>query len=289
MMFGEHSVLRGSHAIILAIDQRLKVTLQPRLDRLISINSILGQHVTSLDKLTVQPPFHYVLQTLRDFPPVTGLTITITSEMSPIMGFGTSSAMVVALLGGLMALTGDLTMESDREQLFANALKVVRQVQGMGSGADIMASIKGGVGFYRNGDYQPLALGVELFAAYSGSKTLTTEVVNHVTGRFLAYPALLHQLDSANDVLTKDVAKYLSDANRLGELFNISAGLMEAFGVHTQALADFLWTLRCQSHGVKLSGSGLGDCAIGVVKNGTRPEGSFKLLISSRGLEVEVT
>lgn len=281
MMFGEHSVLRNGHAIVLAIDKRIHVTLDPRSDRLINIDSPLGQLVTSLDALNVQPPFQYVLQTLRDFPPATGLNITITSEMSPTMGFGTSSAVVVALLGGLM----DLTNVEDTDLLFANALHIVRQVQGMGSGADIIASIKGGIGLYQANPllYQPLAIPVKLFAAYSGSKTPTPEVVKHVEARFLDYPELLHDLDNANDTLTLEAAKYLSDANGLGNLFNIGAGLMESFGVHTKELADFLWMLRNQSYGAKLSGSGLGDCAIGVVKDDTYPEGSFPITISPNG------
>jgi mevalonate kinase len=282
MLFGEHSVLRGKHAIVLALAKRIYVTLEPRSDHLIRIDSHLGQLATSLSDIVVHPPFQYVLQTLQSFPPSCGLNITITSEMSSTMGVGTSAAVVVALLGGLATLSGKNT-----DQLFTNALQIVRHVQGLGSGADIMASIKGGIGLYRANQYQSLPMPVTLFAAYSGSKMATPEVVHHVSSQFANYPQLLQSLDDTNDVLALEAAKCLTNEKCLGELLNAGAGIMEAFGVHTKQLAEFLWKLREQSHGVKLSGSGLGDCAIGVMKNGTNPEGSFPIIISPQGLKVE--
>lgn len=286
IMFGEHSVLRGKHAIVLAIEKRLHITLEPTTTRTISINSSLGHHVTSLDRIVVQPPFQYVLQTLQNFRPSTGLNITITSDMPATMGFGTSAAVVVSLLGGLMALRGnDWT-----DQLFKNVLQIVQKVQGMGSGADVMASIKGGVSLYRAHPtfYRSLPVEADLFAAYSGSKTPTAEVVKHVAGRFSAFPDLLKSLDDANDELTLQAAKCLTNGKVLGDLFNTGAGLMEAFGVHTPGLSKFLWGLREQSYGVKLSGSGLGDCAIGAVKNQICPEDSFPIVVSEQGLTVEI-
>ncbi len=281
IIFGEHSVLRGKHAIILAINKRIHVNLEPRKDDLIYIESPLGQTTVSLNNIVVQQPLQYVLQTLKTFPLTTGLNIKITSEMSPTMGFGTSAAVVVALLAGLITLA-----KSDIAQLFSKALQVVRQVQGIGSGADIMASIKGGIGLFQNDQYQPLAMPVELFYSYSGSKKPTSEVVNLVANNFANHPELLQNLDNANDALTLEATKYLTKSKNLGELFNISAGIMEAFGVHTKALENFLWELREQSCGAKLSGSGLGDCAIGVVKNGFYPKDCFPIVISPKGLKL---
>ena len=281
IIFGEHSVLRGKHAIILAINKRIHVNLEPRADDLIYIESPLGKTTVSLNNIVVHPPLHYVLQTLKIFPPKTGINIKITSEMSPTMGFGTSAAVVVALLAGLITLA-----KADIAQLFSKALQVVRHVQGIGSGADIMASIKGGIGLFQNNQYQSLAMSAELFYSYSGSKTPTSEVVNLVTNNFANHPELLQNLDNANNALTLEATKYLTQSKNLGKLFNISAGIMEAFGVHTQALENFLWELREQSCGAKLSGSGLGDCAIGVAKNSFYPKDCFPIVISPEGLKL---
>lgn len=282
LMFGEHSVLRGGQSIVLAIDKRIHVILEPRRDKLININSCLGTFETSIKNIDVQSPFQYVLQALKNSPPSFGLNITIVSEMSSTMGLGTSAAVVVAVIAGLITLNN-----GDMNQLFLRALQVVRQIQGIGSGTDIMASIKGGVGLFENGKYQQLALSIELFASYFGKKTPTAEVVQHVAKRFINYPELLQNLDTTNNAITREASKHLNNPQQLGEIFNISSGLMGAFGVHTKEVEYFLWSLREQSFGVKLSGSGLGDCAIGVVKNSFYPEGSFPIVVTTKGLKIE--
>lgn len=279
LMFGEHSVLRGAHAIFFAINKRIYIELQPRSDDTINISSPLGQVTVCLDNIIVKPPFQYVLQAIKEFPPSTGLDIAITSEMSPTMGFGTSAAVVVGLISALNILSG-----KSLDTLFEQSLLVVRAVQGLGSGADIMASINGGIGLFRNDTYAPLTTSLKFFATYYGKKVPTPEVVKHVEERFLHHAELLQKLDEANDALVLEATKYLDDAKKLGNLFNLGAGIMEAFGVHTKDIENFLWELREQSHGVKLSGSGLGDCALGIVKNGVYPKNSFTIEISEQGI-----
>lgn len=279
LMFGEHSVLRGVHAIVFAINKRIYMEISPRSDDTINIISPLGQATVCLDNILVSPPFQYVLQAIKEFPPSTGLDIAITSEMLPTMGFGTSAAVVVALISGLNILSG-----KSFNALFEQSLHVVRKVQGLGSGADIMASISGGIGLFKGDTYKPLTTPLKFFAAYYGKKVPTPEVIKHVEERFLNHAELLQKLDEANDALVLEATKYLDDAKKLGNLFNLGAGIMETFGVHTKDIENFLWELREQSHGVKLSGSGLGDCALGIVKNGIYPKNSFPIEISEKGI-----
>lgn len=284
IMFGEHSVLRKKHAIVLALQKRIFIELEQNKTKKINIVSSLAHYSATIGNIVVEPPFQYVLQTLKNFSPSTGLDIKIISEMSSDMGFGTSAAVVVALLGGLMTLR-----KQNLNGVFGNALKVVLKVQERGSGADIMASLKGGIGLYQSSSfiYQPLSLGVNLFGVYSGIKTPTPQVIQYVRKKFSSYPNILHGLDEANEILTLEVIKHLDNSYKLGDLFNMSAGLMEAFGVSNDHLSNFLWGLRKQSYGVKLSGSGLGDCAIGVVRKGVYPEGSFPIKLAQQGLLVE--
>ena len=129
---------------------------------------------------------------------------------------------------------------------------------------------------------------LELFAAYYGKKVPTPEVVTYVNERFSDYPELLKNLDNTNNALTIEASKHLNDKEKLGELFNISSGIMEAFGVHTKDIEKFLWELREKSHGVKLSGSGLGDCAIGIVKDGIYSTNSFPISVENYGIKVKL-
>jgi len=285
MLFGEHAVLRGNHALMIAVNRRITLTLTPIPQNDIVIHSDLGDYNTTLDEIRVEKPFHYILQTLKDYLPSTGLHIQVTSAMSHTMGFGTSAAVVVAMLGGIMGLEGHL----DKEVLFDQALKIVRAVQGIGSGADLAASIWGGVGLYRCDPflYQKLEYRPQLYAVYTGYKTPTPEVIHLVNARFKDFPEELAILDQANDVITQTAAQHINNPLILGRLLNDGAGIMESYGVHTKEISSLLWRNRIQSHGIKLSGSGLGDCAVACVKNNFYPEDSMKISIADDGLIVE--
>lgn len=284
MLFGEHAVLRGKHAIMIAVDKRLSIELTPLPHHEVVIQSDLGEHKTTLDSIKVEAPFHYVLQILKDYPPKKGLLIQITSEMSHTMGFGTSAALVVALIGGLMQFEGHV----DKHVLFERALKIVRKIQGLGSGADLAASLWGGVGLYCHAPfiYQKLENLSPLYAIYTGYKTPTPEVVRLVEERFKKFPEELGALDQANDVLTRTAANYLDVPMLLGRFLNDAAGIMESYGVHTKEISTFLWDHRVKSHGIKLSGSGLGDCAIACVKDNFYPKNAIKIQVASDGLLV---
>ena len=54
----------------------------------------------------------------------------------------------------------------------------------------------------------------------------------------------------------------------LGELMNVNQGLMDALGVNNAKLAELVFALRedPQIYGSKISGSGLGDCVVGLGK-----------------------
>ena len=87
--------------------------------------------------------------------------------------------------------------------------------------------------------------------------------------------------------------KYIEKNNwkDLGEIFNINQGLMDAIGINNLVLSEINYKLRKDAgiYGTKISGSGLGDCVIGV---GTLKQRNFSfpiipLEITSKGIIVE--
>ena len=69
MVLGEHSVLRGKHALVLALNKRIYVHLTPNTSATIEIRSGLGYYHCTLNQLPNIPlakPFDYVLQTLKE-------------------------------------------------------------------------------------------------------------------------------------------------------------------------------------------------------------------------------
>ena len=295
MLMGEHAVLHGRRALCAAIDRRLHVKLRLRNDRQIRIRSALGALETTLDALTLQPPFTFVLATLlrQRRRLAHGLDITIKAEFSHQLGFGSSAAVTVALL---RALDGMFALGLRTPGRFlAEARAIVRGVQGCGSGADVAASLCGGIVLYRAEPQQVRVLPVAppLTAVYSGYKTPTPEVIGLVERRRCRNEQLFAALfDLMDDCVARSVPLIRKqDWAGLGALMDFHHGLQAALGVNTPELEQICQRLRKSAgiQGAKISGSGLGDCAVGLGRlRGTwKTQSVYRLLVDRDGARVE--
>lgn len=268
MLLGEYGVLHGMPALVCAVDKRIHVTLTPRFDAEIHIHSdILGDHVTSLDTLDMKRPFHFVVGAIKQYRSKMrrGCDIEIHSEFSDKVGLGSSAAVTVATLAALVTW---LDIRVTPIDLVRQGRNVIREQQGLGSGADVAASVYGGVVYYQA---QPLSaeklevtLPVSLF--YAGFKTPTAEVVKHVHARFINYPNVFKQLCAGIGQCATEGMHQIRKKNwqGLGEVMNIQQGLMESLGVSLPVFQHMTQNLREQKNisGAKISGSGLGDCVV---------------------------
>ncbi len=272
MLMGEHAVLRGQPALVCAINKRLKIKLVPRADNVLRLHSVLGAHETTLDELAPNESFRFVLGAIRAAKGgiAQGFDLDVKSEMSHQMGLGSSAAVTVATLA---ALAGAQGQPLDPRGLLEVGAKTVRKVQGgVGSGADVAASVYGGGlrYFAQTQEAVKLSTAPPLTVLYSGSKTPTPEVIAIVEENRRKQPALYDELD---DLIGKTVQQAFEAAARgdwtaMGELMNINQGLMDALGVNNARLAELVFALRADPkiHGSKISGSGLGDCVVGLGK-----------------------
>ena len=295
MLMGEHAVLHGRRALCAAIAQRIHVGLQPRLDRRVRIRSALGELEATLDTLKVQPPFTFVLATLlRQRRRLThGLEITIKAEFSHQLGFGSSAAVTVALLRALDAMF-TLGLRPPAACL-AEARAIIRGVQGVGSGADAAASLYGGLVLYRARPQQVRVLPAAppLTAVYSGHKTPTAEVIAVVERHRRLQPPLFAALfDLMDDCVARAVPCIRKkDWAGLGALMNFHHGLQAALGVNTPELELICQRLRDSAgiQGAKISGSGLGDCVVGLgkLRGSWKAQPLYRLQVDRDGARVE--
>lgn len=281
MLFGEHAVLHGSQAIVYAIDKHITVTLLSRSDRIIHIKAAkFGEHKFKISNFAVKPPFQFVLTAIAKYLPnlPSGFDLLIKSEFAENIGLGSSAAVTVATLKVLQEW---LKLVSKPMQLVKEAREIVQKVQGVGSGADVAASVFGGVIVYKMNPLKIKRLTNKppLTVVYSGKKTPTAEVIHKVAALQKRHPQLfaaLYQL--INQCVTKAISAINSQNwPKLGGIMNIHQGLQDAMGVNNEALAALIFNLRQDSHiyGAKISGSGLGDCVIGLgqarrLKNGLK-------------------
>lgn len=270
MLLGEYAVLYGKPALVCAVNKRITVILTPRTDDRIEIQSALhGHYSTSLSELAIEKPFQFVLGALKQYQPRLrrGCEIEIHSEFSDKVGLGSSAAVTVATLAALVTW---LNLKISPLELVRQGRSVVKQVQGVGSGADVSASVYGGmVG------YQPQPLAVEkmshlspLTVVYSGFKTPTVDAIKQVQTNFSTHAQLLHHIHQSIGQCALDgiLLARKGDWQTLGTMMNIQQGMMESLGVSMPILREYIESLRKQPgiFGAKISGSGLGDCVVGL-------------------------
>lgn len=270
---GEHAVLHGHHAIVCAVDKFINVILTPNDTEFITIYSDkLGDYQTKIDNINIEKPFQFILASVKRYQRLikNGFELNIKSDFSHKIGFGSSAAVTVATLATLAKAFNTSLLPM---QLFIQARDIIQRVQGCGSGADVAASVFGGTLLYSLNDesqIQKLQNNPQLTVAYSGSKTPTPEVIKHVNQTYENFPSVIETIYQAIGYGALQGANLINQANwqKLGQLFTIQNGLMEALTVNTPELEKLTILLNQKSKisGAKISGSGLGDCVVGLGK-----------------------
>lgn len=294
MLLGEYAVLYNKPAVVLAIDKRITVTLVPRTDGELYIDSPgYASWSGSLTDLTITPPFNFVTACVIELRGYlrSGCEIYITSEFSAQFGLGSSAAVTAATLGALVAWC---QLDYSRTQLIKIARKIIRLVQGgVGSGADIAASVMGGIIYYTS---HPLKVercsginALPLTVVYSGTKAATPNAIKMVQDYFADNRDILRALLHTIKLCAVNGYNALKQENYVlfGKLMNVQQGLLESLGVSTPALTNLLAQLRsCPDVlGAKISGAGFGDCVIGL---GVVPELELpKLLVNMTNVGLE--
>lgn len=269
MLLGEHAVLHGHRALVCAINRRITVELKQTEEGFVRISSNLGEYRAPLDNLVDHPSFDFMLQAIRQqlehIP--TGFELDVQSEFSADIGFGSSAAVTVATHGALMYwLMGDAPR---RETLFNQSLETIQTVQGRGSGCDVAASVFGGiVGYTTAPEFQHVDVAVPLTAVYCGYKTPTPEVILQVEQLRAEDPEKYGRIYSEIDQSVEGAVSCLGnhDFPGFGTILNRNQELMDEMGVNTPELQEAVEALQAAPDifGAKISGSGMGDCAVGV-------------------------
>ena len=289
MISGEHAVVYGHPAIVCAIDARVHITLTPADDGHIHIHSALGEYRAPAGLLHPDPRLRFVLACLERYPASGALHLTITSAIDPTLGLGSSAAVTVATLAALAAHGQHDTTPAT---LHAQALTIIRSLQGRGSGADLAASLWGGMIAYRNLPVQVESLPLPPHPAslrYAGYKTPTGEVLARIAARMQNNPAHYESLYAAmGDTCAQTItAAQHQDWTQFYALLQHYQQHLHALGVcdstQAQHIAEAL--SHPATHAAKISGSGLGDCILAFAD--TLPPAHTPIRITTQGLQIK--
>ncbi|WP_420598792.1 mevalonate kinase [Neptuniibacter sp.] len=295
MLMGEHSVLFGHKALACAVDKRINVTLSALPGREVRVDSALASYQSDLDHLSDEPKLSFVISAVKLFAAraPSGFEIKIRSEFSHKVGLGSSAAVTAGVVAALSAFVGD---DLTPEHLFDRSLSVVHQVQdGRGSGTDLVASIFGSVVSYRVAPREIKRINSlpEISLYYAGYKTKTPDVLKKVEQLSRSNPDIYEQIYQLMGKVTElaEIAIQKQNWTNLGALMNNYQGLMDALGVSDKSISDMVYSLRQSDRiqGVKISGSGLGDCvlALGNDENISIPYEQIPVAVSEDGVIIE--
>jgi len=294
MLLGEHAVLKGKNALVCAVNQGVTIICKKRYDKKINIISSLGEYTTELSRIKIETKFQFILTALsqQQNKMPSGFDFKIESDFTPNIGLGSSAAVTAAIMAATFIAS---EQKINKTKIFECGMKTIHKVQGTGSGADLAASIFGGILVYRMEPFyiEPLKSLFPITVIYSGSKLPTTQVINIVEEKYKQnvklFSAIYNVMDQSVPYAVKDIER--NNWKELGEIFNINQGLMDAIGINNLVLSEINYKLREDTgiYGTKISGSGLGDCVIGVgiLKQRDFPFPVIPLEISSKGIVVE--
>lgn len=265
MILGEYAVITGNPAVVCALDKRLQVTLTPRNDHSIHIECALGNCVVTVDNLIAKAPFDLTMACLQQFDLPRGCNIQIKSDISPTQGLGSSAALVAALMYVLSQWTQN-TVEIG--ELWQNGIQAIRSLTPQASGADLAASLVGGVLLFKNQPFyvESIYFNEAISVIYSGNKlTTSTALISHAQKKKQS-PQFIHALEQVSNELVSEFLVAVEENNwiKAGQKMNAAHGLLHTLGVSNQRLDELVWLLRRSLYGAKISGSGLGDCIIGL-------------------------
>ncbi|AKK19673.1 mevalonate kinase [Candidatus Liberibacter africanus] len=296
VLIGEHGVLYEHAALAFAIDKRIKLSLTLRKDRLIKINSSLGQYCVSLDlPMMNHPLFSFILVAIEHIKPPCGFDLNIISDLDSGLGLGSSAAITVAITAALLMLQSH--KEPSSKEILAQAHAIVLKTQGKSSGIDLATSIYGGLIFYSMPQYsvEKIDFIFPIHCVYSGYKTSTAQVLKKIVLIEKECPEI-KKINQSIYTLMGELSHIAAHALRnknlkaLAQIMNKQQGLLETLGVSDPKISEIVWKLREQPNIIasKISGSGLGDCVIALGEGNIHslPYNSIDCHMHSKGIHI---
>lgn len=268
MLFGEHAVMHQGYGICIAIDQSITATLKIRSDQVITVSTMLGDLEGSTDALPKSEQLNYLSESLSVCSDLIqkGFDLSINSAIDIFVGLGSSAAVMVSTIGAICKSAGIY----DEQIILTRIMKALKNISPRADGCDCVASLLGcTVAFNpRTMEIIQYKNSFDITALYSGTKAIRDRQMHSIEEKRKADPVKIAKIYGAIDKVTKLAMRSLenNDLYRLGEHMNLHQEYQKELGSSTDALDRLAKILKEDPSilGVKISGSGGGDCVIGL-------------------------
>lgn len=255
ILFGEHAVVYGRHALVSAINLRCYAKAEKHSN--IVIESPLAK--TGLD-FKRHPYISWAIKRFSEVKQVDGVYIKIWSKIPIASGLGSSSAVTVAVLKALSLL---YEVDLSDEEIFELARRVELDVQGLGSGTDPFISTFGGTWLIPE-RRRVRAKKIDLTVIYTGKPSITSEIVKRVARLRMEHRDVIDRIFDAIDSITLYGVKCIEngDLEKLSFLFRTNHLLLKAIEVSCNEIDDIIEKLEKMGIFGKITGAGGGGSVI---------------------------
>jgi len=284
ILFGEHFVVYGEPALVLAIDRRTYAKVEKRSDEKIHVRSanlnlsgyfqdrnfVVEEGDLKEAKMKFEPIKLAVDKVLEKTEEKVGLDIEINSTVPVAAGLGSSASVVAAVCAAVGALQN---LSLSKEDVLRISFEAERIVHGASSGIDpAIATFGGTLMFQMDTGFKPLEAKAEipLVIGDTGVARSTRVQVAKVRELREKYPQIVEPImKSAREIVLRAIdALKENDLEALGDLMNINHALLYGLGVSDEALEWLISAARKSGAlGAKLTGAGGGGCMIALARN----------------------
>jgi len=269
ILFGEHFVVHGTKAILAAIDKRVTVTTTFTENKTTKINSELGTIEVPISSSHEEVrgefrPFVYLANKINN-PVVSGLEITIDSDIPIGVGLGSSSACCVAAAASISELFNELSSE----EILKMSIEAEKTIFPDTSGADCTVCTYGGMIEYPSIEKIDNTFDLNLLIANSMIPHNTKNSVEKVNKFKENDEERFSQLCDLETKLIDEVITAMknNDATTFGLKMSENQKYLEEIQISNDTLRDMISSLKEISLGTKITGAGDGGCIIALVKD----------------------
>jgi mevalonate kinase len=311
ILFGEHSVVYGKPAVVLAIDRRAKVTAEKRDDKKIFIDADnlgfsgyfedetyypvrgkawRGRNLAALN-VAAKKTMSYIGEN-------NGINLKVRSMIPIAVGLGSSAAICVATVSAVERL---FDSGLKQEEISRIAFEGETIIHGKPSGVDNNISTFAGVMSYdqENGIKRyKLDHDIPFIIGNTKKKRSTKKMVENVAALKERNPVEMDKILNTMGSIAESGLKALKEGDiyRIGDLMDLNHGFLSAIGVSTMKLEILCHTSRNNGAlGAKLTGAGGGGCIIALAEESyipnierairKRKSESYRVSLTDKGAE----
>jgi mevalonate kinase len=279
ILFGEHFVVYGEPAIVLAIDKRAYAKAELRDDKKLFLRSsnlnVAGFFENENFKVEagnlkeakakLEPLKCAVEKVLEIYGEKVGVNVEVNSTVPVAAGLGSSAAVASAVAVAVGTL---LNVKMTKEDVFRISYEAEKIMHGTPSGVDPAISTFGGaLLFQMDTGFKPLnfKIDVPLVIGDTGVERLTRVQVLKVRSLRDRYPQIVDPMMRIAREIVLNAVKALQegDLETVGDLMNFNHALLYGLGVSDESLEWLINAARkAGAYGAKLTGAGGGGCMI---------------------------